>query len=380
MARANNGPYIPEKPNAAGVWEIKWSDKGRSRRRSTGEKDLGQARKILAKFIVGFETDEEKRPNQILVSAALAAYWNEHVRSRVISQETLFYHLRHLARHFACYDADGVFDKDDPDVAQGYIDGLSLHTGGYTIVELTDIDVENYCRKRVAGKIGRRASDGTLRREIGCLNAAFNHALRAKRISHDDRFVGKMPPPPAPKDRWLTQEEQVALLEAAQNGETRLTRVYRFVAIALATASRKTAIERLEWQQIDLAAGLLQLNPSGRAQTKKRRPVVPISPWLKEILVRAEREATSVYVLDEPTGMKRWFALAAERAGLPGVTPHTLRHTWATQAARRGVSLWEIAGVLGDTVETVTKRYLHHCPEHLRSAVDYDPTQPPAGK
>jgi integrase len=55
------------------------------------------------------------------------------------------------------------------------------------------------------------------------------------------------------------------------------------------------------------------------------------------------------------------------------VTPHTFRHTWATWAAQRGVPLFEIAGMLGDTMKTVEKNYAHHHPDHLRGAVNSMP-------
>ena len=89
----------------------------------------------------------------------------------------------------------------------------------------------------------------------------------------------------------------------------------------------------------------------------------------------------------EPIGTKEWtsatkpilghtgsvragFAKAVQAAGLPGkVTPKTLRHTWATWAAQRGVSVWLIAGMLGDSVETVERNYMHHSPDHLRGAL-----------
>lgn len=53
----------------------------------------------------------------------------------------------------------------------------------------------------------------------------------------------------------------------------------------------------------------------------------------------------------------------------PDLHIHDLRRTWATLAARRGVALWQIAGVLGDTVEAVGAHYAHHAPDHLRGAV-----------
>ena len=51
-------------------------------------------------------------------------------------------------------------------------------------------------------------------------------------------------------------------------------------------------------------------------------------------------------------------------------TRHDLRRTWATLRAQAGVDLFAIAGVLGDTIETVTKHYAHHHPDFLRKAMD----------
>ncbi len=47
-----------------------------------------------------------------------------------------------------------------------------------------------------------------------------------------------------------------------------------------------------------------------------------------------------------------------------------LRHTAATWMAQKGVLMWEIAGLLGNTVEVVTRTYAKHSPEHLRRATE----------
>jgi integrase len=65
---------------------------------------------------------------------------------------------------------------------------------------------------------------------------------------------------------------------------------------------------------------------------------------------------------------KHAFRDAAARAKLPGVTPHTLRHTAATWMAQEGVPVWDIAGLLGNTVQMVEEVYGHHSPDHLRRA------------
>jgi integrase len=141
--------------------------------------------------------------------------------------------------------------------------------------------------------------------------------------------------------------------------------------IALHTGARKGAIEQLLWSQVDLDRGRIQFNPPGRVQTKKRRAVVPISDKLFKILSMVdEREG---YVIGGKGGTVRTaFETAVKRASLKEVTPHTLRHTWATWAAQAGTSMWEIAGVLGDTIATVEKRYAHHHPDYLRAAVNFN--------
>ena len=50
------------------------------------------------------------------------------------------------------------------------------------------------------------------------------------------------------------------------------------------------------------------------------------------------------------------------------VTPHVLRHTAATWLMQAGTDLWEAAGFLGMSVETLTRKYGHHHPDFLRGA------------
>lgn len=62
--------------------------------------------------------------------------------------------------------------------------------------------------------------------------------------------------------------------------------------------------------------------------------------------------------------IKSAFQAACRRAGLNGVTPHTLRHTSATWLMQAGVPKWEAAGFLAMSLETLEKTYGHHHPDH----------------
>ena len=191
--------------------------------------------------------------------------------------------------------------------------------------------------------------------------------VRPRRLLAQDVPPIRLPDAPPPKDRWLDRDEAKRLMEAAKPG----TRAHMFISIALATGARRSSIETLTWFQVDLEFGVINFNPPGRRQTKKRRVPVPISDSLRPILIEAYEQRTNEFVLGHHGSIRKTFDTAVRTAGLVDVTRHTLRHTFATWAAQAGVDMWKIAGVLGDDEKTVRDKYVHHSPEHLRDAVNF---------
>ena len=61
-----------------------------------------------------------------------------------------------------------------------------------------------------------------------------------------------------------------------------------FLALAIGTAARPEAILQLNRFQCDLERGTINLNPPGRVQTKKRRPILPMPDWLRPWVEAAE--------------------------------------------------------------------------------------------
>lgn len=375
MPRQNTGPYI--EPNEYGVFEIRWSERGRSRRRSTRTKDPQLASKILANFILL----EDRH------AAAVAAgdgpmmvgdcigdpdvpgqnYWHEHVVPKVHAKERARLNRAKLIAHFGHLAVRDI----TPDDVQDYIDRRSTKPQSMWTEQA-----------RKLGPLGRPSVNHTISTELATLNAAINHMVKKKRLPKAEQPFIALPGTSRPRDTWLTEAEADRLLAAAaepqirQRDKNKLPRVYLFVALLLNTASRKGALLEMRWSQIDMERRRIYLNPEGRAQTKKRRATVPISDELLPILERARKEAVNEFVLGMDGGCIRTaFDNAVKRAGLPTsgrrkVTPHVLRHTWGTWAAQGGMSMFDIAGVLGDSVETVTKTYAHHHPDFLRDAVN----------
>lgn len=346
-----------------GVFIALWSENRRTKRKSMGTRDRAVAEARFAQWLLlgGHRGEVATGATGVFTVAELWKVYDEkHVERETAAPASIRYCWQNLDPHF----------------------------GSMKLAEVDQTVVDDYEEKRVDGEIGRPSVPGTVRKELAALRACFNwHAspARGKKRLIDAKDVPAfiLPEESDPRDRWLTRAEIDKLLTAAA-GEGRMSRIERFFWLALETAARKQAILDLTWDRVDFETRMIHYAVPGRKQTKKRRPSVPISDRLLPVLRRMEAERTGDLVLDH--GGAVWAAVqsAVRRAGLAprvergtgesatgtGISPHTLRHTAATHMARGGVPLYDIAGILGNTLAMVERVYAHHCPGRLQAAVN----------
>lgn len=340
---------------ADGTYHAFWSENRRSKRKSMGTKDRAEAEARFAQWLLIRNTITLEGPKAAFTVAECWAFYTE--RHRVEAADTQKYSWKALEPHFGRVAVGAV----DQDVVDEYV--------------------------RMRRDAGRK--DGTIRREIGALVAALNFCARpaSKMLDPAHAFSFETPPPGDPKDRWLTQSEMRQMFDAAarmRRGEN-LTRGERFLWIALNTGARKQAVFDLTWDRVDFETNVIHLDVPGRKKTTKRRAAVPISKDLRPVLLRAYAERENELVMTNKGEIWATIQSIAIEAGLgggqrparqsekpkaTGISPHTLRHTAATHMARRGVPLWIIAKVLGNTLSMVEKVYAKHAPDDLREAVN----------
>jgi integrase len=336
IRRLKDGVWYECRPAANGVFYAFWSEQRRSRRESMGTKEVGQASARFDEWL----TLRGAAPRS---AVDIAALWALHYGEKNASM------WRNLGPTF----------------------------GGLLPSAVTQDVVDRFVAGRTSGRIsarGKKATPGSARTELACLLACINNGAsrRVKLVAPEDVPAVELPPKPQPRDRWLTDDEISALVGAAGGAGGRLSRVERFIWLALDACARRTAIQELRWDtgQVDLERRVIDFNPPGRMPTRKRRAVVPMSDRLALILRRAYAERTGPLVLDIKRNINDDLTALAERAGVPRVTPHVLRHTAATHMLRRGVPIWTVAKLLGDTVQTVEMVYGKWVADFGRDAVE----------
>ncbi len=313
------------------AWYVTWTENRRSKRISTGTADEDEAKRYLQEFKAGLSSPPTK--DTITLYKVLDEYLE------------------------AKRDVSSIQRITDIVVI------LKKYFGDISIDYITRKSSRNYISHRRKLNV----KDGTIRRELGVLKAALNWIVKESWMPYAPQV--ELPPAPPPKDRWLTTEEIKKLLNACSSHHIKL-----FIIIALNAGARKGAILSLKWKQVDLENRQIDFNEPGRVITNKKRAVVPINNILYAALQEARLLAQSDYVIEHNgQGVKDVriaFTRTAKKAGLPGVTPHTLRHTSATLMAQARIPMREIAGVLGhDDSRTTEKVYAKHHPDYLRDAV-----------
>lgn len=316
-----------------------WSEDRRSKRISTGTNDPSRAQQFLADFINGWNSPPPKE--SITCEQIIERYLNykdesyeDDFRSRQAYQ-SLVHSLKPIRDYF----------------------------GSLTVESLT----RKLSREYIEFHKKEDKANATIRRHLALFTAALNFA-------HREGWIDKVPSlekPKAPeaRDKWMTPNQVKAFLKECHTPHIRL-----FTLLALHTLSRKTAILDLRWSQVDFDNRLIDFNPPWRTQTKKRRVPVRINDNLYAALLEASEFAQTEFVIEfngkRVIDNKKAFARAAKNANLVWITPHVLRHTGATLLAQKGVSLWEIAGIMGDRLATVEKHYAKHHPDYLKKAID----------
>src|SRR5207244_2916769 len=129
----------------------------------------------------------------------------------------------------------------------------------------------------------------------------------------------------------------------------------------------------LRKEDVDLQRNLLTVHAAYAKSGQTR--TIPVNSVLRAGLTRVMRTSPGEYVFAKPDGspyqsIRTAFRHACRRAGLNSVTPHTLRHTFASRLAMAGVDPRTIQELGGWKELKMVERYTHLSPSHKAEAVE----------
>jgi integrase len=262
--------------------------------------------------------------------------------------------------------------------AKGIPDGpLRRYFGYKKLREITAGDLDAY---RLACATDDGVGPSTTRKRLTILGTMFKMARRWGVLDRNPAADLVKPSEPRHKIRFLSADEWKKLLAVAPPYRAAMYRM------AVATGMRLKELTGLRWEDVNVPGRLVHVAEDTKTGTR----VVPVGEEAKAVLeAQTERRKAigrelgklAPYVFIDTEGehfhtreRRNKFTKAAtsdmKAAGIADASFHTLRHTAAAWTIQAGRSLYEVQRILGHSTPTMTQRYAHLEPEHLRDAVD----------
>ena len=272
-----------------------------------------------------------------------------------------------------------------PSTIRGDVSNIAAHIkplmGDMAVDAVSAADVRSFMHKIAAGRTaakratGRGASakggKGAASRCVGLLGGIFTYAVR-EGMRADNPVRGVERYADGQRQRRLSDAEYSAIGAALQAADGRVwSPAIAMTRFLLLTGWRMGEALALQWGEADLARRTATLG-----DTKTGRSVRPLSRGACDVL-RAMPAIGAGLVFPASrgdgrmTGFPRLFARIVALGGVSGdVTPHVLRHSYASLAADLGLSEPTIAALIGHKGQTVTSRYVHTADAVLLTAAD----------
>jgi integrase/recombinase XerD len=243
---------------------------------------------------------------------------------------------------------------------------------------LTPRDLADFISELAGPGEGRSGlAPATLQRKIACLRSFYRHLRREQLIEHDPATELRSPRVRGRLPQVLTRDEIARLLAQPDGSSPTDVRDRALLETMYACGLRASETIGLELADVDLEAGILRARGKG---SKER--IVPIgSKAISSLNVYLERARPRLVGLADQTrlfvnhrggplsrqGLYKIVQRHAKSAGLDHrMSPHTLRHSFATHLLNGGCDLRSLQEMLGHADIATTQIYTHLSAERLK--------------
>ena len=250
-----------------------------------------------------------------------------------------------------------------------------LQTRGSTLLSAQRMDVEAF----LADQFRAKAKATSIARRLSSLRRFYGLQLQHRTLTADPTLRVRAPKLPRRLPKNLAERDVEALLVAPDTDSTLGVRDRAMLETLYATGLRVSELVGLKLAQVSLDAGVVRVLGKG---SKER--LVPLGEeaigWLERYLATArtalardaKTDAVFVTARRGPMTRQAFWALIkryGRKAGIPAkaLSPHVLRHAFATHLLNHGADLRVVQLLLGHADITTTTIYTHVARERLKA-------------
>jgi len=209
-------------------------------------------------------------------------------------------------------------------------------------------------------------SGSTVNRYLAALSACFAYGRKELQWIEKNPVESISKPSENPgRVRFLSDDERVRLLNACRHNAD----LYLAVVLALTTGARQAEIMTLRFAQVDFGRRVIVLTKTKNGEMRSIPLVGEAFTVLQERSkvreLKDDRVFPPVKEKGDTRSLRTAWEVALKKAQITDFHWHDLRHTAASYLAMSGVSLVEIAKVLGHRTLQMVARYSHLADEHI---------------
>ena len=213
--------------------------------------------------------------------------------------------------------------------------------------------------------IERGLSRFTVNKQLRTIKSIISKAVEWELLPENPFKKVKLLKQPEGKLRFLTKEEIKQFLDSIDREDVKL-----YVIVALNTGLRLSELVNLEWKDVDFKFRLLRVTNKENFTTKNyRNRTIPLNDAAYKAFKKLKELNPGKPVVVNRHHLSRLISRYAKKAGLPDVTCHTLRHTFASHLAMNGVDLVTLKKLMGHSTITTTLIYAKITEEHKMKAL-----------
>jgi integrase/recombinase XerC len=279
-----------------------------------------------------------------------------------------------------------------------YEKGYSPHTvAGYqhdllefaaTLAEGTAVQaIDASSVRQFVVSLHRHNSAATLARKLSALRTFFRFLQRRKVVAVDPLAGISGPKIAQLIPVFLTVDEVFLLLETPSQKDTFMARDQTILELLYSTGMRVAELVSRNVEDLDFETEMLRVRGKGNKErlVPVGRPArEAVLAWLPNRQQLMEERVGRGLALEKEAlflnsrgsrlttrSVERMVQAYAERAGIPQtVTPHALRHSFATHLLEMGADLRSVQELLGHASLSTTQRYTHLTLDHLAEVYD----------